>query len=237
MSDNYDSRTASHYAAFRPPLHQLILSDAVADLPKFTLGLDIGCGIGHSSIALKSQCASVIGIEPSDAMLTLAIEQKPTDIRYIKGTGDAIPIESDTIDIVTFAGSLFYAKSDKLTHELKRVCRPNAIVVAYDFEVILEQTLLMLGVVLERPVCDYNHTINFSGCSGFSEIAVVAKEIKLHVTAEELAHILLSSTRRYGVLTGRFGENRLHEKLANKIKQESSSPHILVNTYYSTYRL
>ena len=51
-SEHYDSFTAMHYAAYRPPLHEVILDKTIEG--KFDLGLDVGCGTGTSSIALAS---------------------------------------------------------------------------------------------------------------------------------------------------------------------------------------
>ncbi|KXF82824.1 class I SAM-dependent methyltransferase [Enterovibrio coralii] len=237
MSDNYDSRTAHHYAAFRPPLHSLILSNAISGRSDYSLGLDVGCGTGYSSLALKNHCANVIGVEPSEAMLTLAKAQQPDGIRYLHGAGEAIPVEDNTIDIVTFAGSLFYAKSQQLVNEIKRVCLPNATVVAYDFDVVLDDALNMLGVDLKSSSGDYDHAINFSDYAEFAEHAVVAETIQLSVSAQELAHVLLSSTGRYDALANIFGDDDLHEKVARRIEQGYDAPSLPVNTYYSTYQL
>jgi len=74
MSDEYDRITAEHYAAYRPPLHQLILSKCLNENQNFASGLDVGCGTGFSTIALSSFCKKVIGIDPATEMLVRAID-------------------------------------------------------------------------------------------------------------------------------------------------------------------
>jgi hypothetical protein len=45
-AERYDSTSARHYAAFRPPLHSLILERVIGPSESFQVGLDIGCGTG-----------------------------------------------------------------------------------------------------------------------------------------------------------------------------------------------
>lgn len=49
-------------------------------------------------------------------------------ITYLQGTGEDIALPDSSVDIVTFAGSLSYAKSSALVQELVRVCWPNATI-------------------------------------------------------------------------------------------------------------
>ncbi|MEO9894623.1 methyltransferase domain-containing protein [Aurantibacter sp.] len=72
MSADYDTINAEHYAAYRPPLHQVILEKCLQK-KTHNIGLDIGCGTGNSSIALAKFCNRVIGIDPSKSMLERAL--------------------------------------------------------------------------------------------------------------------------------------------------------------------
>ena len=141
MKEQYTTTIAKHYASFRPPLHRLILNRMVRPLESFQNGLDMGCGTGYSTIALIEYCERVFGLDLNQAMLDEA-EQHPR-IHYICGDGaygiGLIPVQA--FDVVTFAGSLFYMKTDKLRSELARVCKPNGSVFVYDFEVLLDAIL------------------------------------------------------------------------------------------------
>ncbi|WP_436716151.1 class I SAM-dependent methyltransferase [Roseiconus lacunae] len=52
MAHQYTDAVASHYAAYRPPLHELILMRVISNQTRFCDGLDVGCGTGRSSGAL-----------------------------------------------------------------------------------------------------------------------------------------------------------------------------------------
>ena len=107
MTEHYDETNAVHYAAYRPPLHQLILSRVLDAEDSYEFGLDIGCGTGHSAVALTHYCRHVVGIEPSKPMLERAAQA--TGVEYIRGSAESIPALDQTADLVTLAGSLSYA--------------------------------------------------------------------------------------------------------------------------------
>ena len=104
----YDSQIAFHYQAYRPPLHEKILFEALGH-QGFGWGLDIGSGTGRSAVALKKYCEFVLGIEPSSAMLQKCSESQ--NIEYRLGGCEDIPEDKVQFDIVTLAGSLYYCKS------------------------------------------------------------------------------------------------------------------------------
>ncbi len=86
MTERYDSVVAEHYAAFRPPLHRLILERMIRPNESFQTGLDVGCGTGYSAIALAKYCDRVFGLEASQPMLDRA-RQHPK-ITYTCGTAE-----------------------------------------------------------------------------------------------------------------------------------------------------
>jgi len=49
MAERYDDTSAGHDAAYRPPLHRLILECLIREEESFRVGLDIGCGTGCST--------------------------------------------------------------------------------------------------------------------------------------------------------------------------------------------
>ena len=81
-SGHYDNLIAGHYAAYRPPLHQKILSLALPKDRRFEVGLDVGSGTGYSAIALADFCESVFGVEPSDAMREKATQHNK--VKYLR---------------------------------------------------------------------------------------------------------------------------------------------------------
>ena len=232
MSDKYDRITASHYWAYRPPLHDKILKYVISDNEFFADGLDVGCGTGYSAIALGKYCSHVYGIEPSESMLERAIENEK--IVYLHGYGDSIPVGDNSIDIVTFAGSLSYAKSSALVEELKRVCRKQAFIIAYDFEVLVDDILDRCGINPEKPPSDYDHQANFSDDSNFTGIVNDKKEINFKATASEIAHILLSSSYIYDAFAEQNISLDVFSALVNELKQLEYD--LKASIYFSKYQ-
>ncbi|MCY9803805.1 class I SAM-dependent methyltransferase [Vibrio scophthalmi] len=235
MSEEYNGEVSTHYAAYRPPIHRQILAKVLPSDIVFLTGLDIGCGTGVSTQALSDYCQQVVGIDPSEAMLAQAVPC--ASISYKLGDGESIPQHNDSIDIVTFAGSLYYAKSDLLVQELLRVCRQNALVIAYDFEVQLSGFMQQIGVNTSVDFSQYNHAENFTGFSELHEVKVHQGQLCLSVSSEQLAHVLFSSLRRYKALTEMFGVENTFTVVVNLLNQISAEHKIMVDIYYSTYQI
>ncbi len=192
----YHSEIAVHYAAYRPPLHSDILSRVIQS-QRFTKGLDIGSGTGHSTLALANFCEETHGLEPSRDMLKLAISN--VGVQYHIFDTTYIPFPNDTFDVITFAGSLFYCKSQKILDEVLRVSNPTAIIIVYDFEVLMTEILAHLDFLTDIQPLAYDHTINFSGLeeAGIVEDYSFRDQAKITVSPLELSHLLLSDHQVY----------------------------------------
>jgi len=235
MNEHYNQEIARHYSAYRPPLHPMILSYVLSKRHIFLIGLDVGCGTGDSAIALAKYCEHVYGIEPSAAMLKEVMPHEK--ITYKQGYGDNLPIFGKSIDVVTFAGSLFYAKSELQINELKRVCKPGSVVIPYDFKVRLDDVLHDCGISPQNTKSSYDHTVNFSDCADFTDRVVNHKQIKLLVAATELAHILLSSSNWYKEFADKYGVSNPFALLANDLERKREQYDLYVIIYYSKHQI
>ena len=235
MSKHYNQAVATHYSSYRPPLHEMILEYVLSNEEVINKGLDIGCGTGYSAVALAKYCLHVYGIDPSQSMLAEARPHKK--ITYQQGTGEDLPLPDKSVDVVTFAGSLFYAKSELLIKELKRVCRNRALVIPYDFEVLLDDVLLQCGINLEKTGSDYDHKVNFSDSVDFVEIAIGNEQITLEVTAPELAHVLLSSSHHYEAFVEKYDISDPFLVLVTELERTQEKQCLKVNIYFSKYQL
>ena len=238
--NNYDSTTAAHYSAFRPGLHLPILKKCLYPKTSFPLGLDVGCGTGQSALALAHFCKKVVGIDSSEAMLQKAISH--TNVTYAHCNGTDLYYPDNCFDVITFAGSLFYAKSQELLNETLRVCNSEARIVIYDFEILLDETLIKLGVIPpSAETINYNHAVNFSGLNErHTTLRKNGTEKKLiEINAENLAHLLLSDNNHYILLNRKFGESNLFAKLVaqlNKLTPKETAQHVPSQLYFSVYR-
>lgn len=234
MSEKYNNATAFHYASYRPPLHDMIL-DRVIYNEKFDNGLDIGCGTGYSTIALCNYCNKVYGIDPAPSMLDKTIPNNK--IEYMSGKGSSIPLNNSSIDIVTLAGSLFYAKSKGLTKELIRICKTEALIIPYDFEIILDDILLKNGITQEKIESDYNHEINFSDDPNFIEQCVSKEMITLELYPVQLVHLLLANSNIYEAFALHLNQTNPYGVLLENLRSKKNIHQVSANIYYSKYKI
>jgi SAM-dependent methyltransferase len=235
MTEEYNQQTAFHYAAYRPPLHALILKEIMSQGEVFEHGLDIGCGTGYSAIALATYCQNVSGIDRSEAMLRKAMPH--AKISYLFGSGEAIPLPNQSVDVLTFAGSFFYLETDLVIKELQRVCRPEAAIICYDFEVLLDTTLEECGVSIPKSDSDYDHEANFSRHQEFVTLSADRKRIELPVNPSELAHIILSLPKRYEAFVEKYTLADPYPRLLAELGERKKSHSLQVNTFFSRFRL
>lgn len=235
MTERYDEVAAAHYAAYRPPLHKIILGRVLSEDESFTIGLDVGCGTGYSAIALADHCTRVYGIDPSPSMLAKSTPHER--VVYLGGAAERIPLPDCSVDVVTFAGSLFYADSAATRDEIRRICQRGAAVVVYDFGVLLGDVLQGCGTDAREGESDYNHRANFSGVAGLTELAVGTERVSVEVTASELAHVLLSDSSRFDQFAKKYRAIDPFVALVAELCAPHDRAMIEANIYYSKYRV
>jgi SAM-dependent methyltransferase len=123
------------YARFRPPVHPLIIRRIGQFLriqEPFPVALDIGCGTGLSTRALKPLSHQQIGIEPSRSMLAWASSIAP-DCFYVNGTAEILPFANCSIDLITAAGSLNWLVLHRFFTDASRILKSHGLIVVYDF--------------------------------------------------------------------------------------------------------
>jgi ubiquinone/menaquinone biosynthesis C-methylase UbiE len=238
MKHEYDIIIAEHYAAYRPPLHHLILKKCLKEHlgpKKFNLGLDVGCGTGQSSVALTDFCEKVIAIDPSPEMLVMA---KPNRlISYKSFDGKNIELPKDYFDIVTFAGSLFYAKSQRLFDETLRVIKNDGIILIYDFEIVVVEFYRHLKLDNNATIGDYDHWADFSGLDtyGITKLKTRKELLKIKFSAENLAHVILAEQGVYHAITSKYPDQEPY-KMVCDILENRNSDELQVNVFYTMYR-
>ena len=235
----YDAITAYYYAAYRPPLHRQLLGQVLRS--RKGRGLDIGCGTGHSTRALADYCEHVIGIDPSAEMLALAGTN--AGVRYEQHAGDTLPFADLQFDVVTFAGSLYYAKSARLLKEVIRVGKPGARVIVYDFYLPLDGFYRLLGEQEDLPPLDYDHTVDFSDIanSRLRETHRIQGQESVQMGWEAVACLMLSDRRILRRLLPRLGSKdisaALAELIGESVGERFSSVSIPTTTYLTAYEI
>lgn len=236
MTERYDSTAARHYAAFRPPLHRLILDRVIRPHESFPVGLDVGCGTGYSAVALTKYCDRVFGLDPSRSMLDVA--QTHPKITYLQGSGDALGQQlTQAVDLVTFAGSLFYAKTDRLRTELVRACPPGGTIIVYDFEVLLHEVMAELGTDSPAIASDYDYAVHLSDWAEFTAETRGVERLWLDVTGHEMAHLLLADSNRYDAFVRRFPNSDPFESLVGYLENLRVKRGLEADIYFTRYRV
>ena len=238
MIEEYDHITAYHYAAYRPSLHLVILKNCLVTDDKLLLGLDVGCGTGQSCIALSEFCENVIGIEPSKEMLSKSINHPNVTYRYYNKTD--FNFADNYFDLITFAGSLYYAKSQRLLDEVIRVSKNQTKVIVYDFELLIDVFIEKMKITKGKGQdITYNHEENFDGLNNKNVNLDKQLNSKLTITISinNIAHLLLSSKENYKLLQGKFGGQRLHNKVIQELYALYNSYELTVdaNTFATIY--
>ena len=231
----YDAITALHYSAYRPPLHSIILGRALREDKKRRVGLDIGCGTGCSAEELASFCDHVVGLEPSKSMLFKTENHEKVD--YVNSSGEQIPIAARSVDVVTLAGSLNYIEQNSLVNELVRICRAEAEIVVYDFEIDLTNVGEFLGIHLANSSPGYDHSTNLSEHSNFDEVTIVEDEISTNACSLEIAHLLLSSRECHNALCGKYKIPNPVTLVESEISSMSKITPFKSTIFYSVYSL
>ncbi|MEG3628367.1 class I SAM-dependent methyltransferase [Streptomyces poriticola] len=118
---------AARYAAHRPSYPPALL-DALEELAGRPLAgtrvADIGAGTGLATALLHARGADVIAVEPGDGMAAQFRRTLP-DVPIVRGTGDALPLADDTVDVLTYAQSWHWTDPSRSVPEALRVLRPG----------------------------------------------------------------------------------------------------------------
>lgn len=110
----------AEYHRFRPGF-----PESAADLifpERATVALDLGAGTGKFTELIVHRAATTIAVEPSDAMRAVLVDKLP-GVEAVAGTAEDIPVESDTVSVVTVAQAFHWFDRDKAAAEIHRVLK------------------------------------------------------------------------------------------------------------------
>ena len=86
--------------------------------------LDLGAGTGKLTRSLEAAGHDVIAVDPSEPMLDRLIAASP-QVRAVTGTAEAIPLQDDSVDVVTAAQAFHWFEPTRALPEIARVLRPS----------------------------------------------------------------------------------------------------------------
>lgn len=193
-SSVYNSSESNHYRAYRPPLHKLILSKILKNR-HFEIALDVGCGVGTSSLSLVPYAKRVIGYDPSQAMI-----EKATPHPAITYTNllDKLP---SSCDLLCFFGSLEYIDAREL-EKYTQLLDKGGHLICCDFEVSYEPILKVMG--LDPMRTDYNHSKNLADYPNYKDFEEHVRQIEstsFSCSLEQLKSLLRAEFENMGKST------------------------------------
>ncbi len=144
---------AKRYANARPYFHPLVMQKIKEFLNLQELlqnALDVGCGTGQSTTALKAIAKEIVGTDSSQEMLNEA--QPDSRIHYICSPAEQLPFPDASFDLVTVASAFHWLDRPRFLAEASRVLRSQGKLIIYGNG--------FTGKILENPALEHwNHTI------------------------------------------------------------------------------
>lgn len=133
MSQFSHADSADRYARSRPYFHTLVV-DRIATFLELrepvATALDVACGTGLSSVALREIASKVVGTDSSAEMLARA--PLVEGIEYIEAPAEQLPFDDATFDLATVCSAFHWFDRARFLAEVRRVLAPAGWLVIYD---------------------------------------------------------------------------------------------------------
>ncbi len=133
MNPFTDRAAAKRYAMARPYYHpaviELIRAYLNLDVPIGQV-LDVACGTGQSSLALKEIARRIIGVDGSQAMLAEAV--KDATISYVRADAEHLPFAEATFDLITVSSAFHWFDQEAFLVGVNRLLSPSGWLVVYE---------------------------------------------------------------------------------------------------------
>jgi ubiquinone/menaquinone biosynthesis C-methylase UbiE len=197
---------AERYANHRPYYHPLVISRVKSQLglsKPVRRALDVGCGTGQSTVALKEIADSVIGVDVSDEMLALAPQKQGVEYLHANAE-DLSALENGSFDLITASMAYHWFNRDHFLVEAHRLLIGSGWLVIYNngftgqmkenisFEEWVEQTY-----VQRYPTPARNWmSLDSEGAKEFGFVSFHVEDYQNNVqfTAEELSAYLTTQS-------------------------------------------
>jgi SAM-dependent methyltransferase len=124
---------AERYPKGRPYFHPNVVNRIINFLSlnePLSRAIDVGCGTGLSTIALKEIAREVVGVDASIEMIALA-ERDPR-IEYFVAGGEQLPFRDAGFDLMTLSQAFHWLDREKFLEEASRVLRASGWLTVYD---------------------------------------------------------------------------------------------------------
>ena len=124
---------AERYAKYRPYFHPLVIEKVRTYINLQTpvaFSLDVGCGSGQSTVALKEIAELVVGVDVSAEMLNFA--ERYSGIHYIQAAAEEMAIKSTSSDLLTTSMAYHWFEPEQFFAEARRVLKNGAWLIIFN---------------------------------------------------------------------------------------------------------
>lgn len=130
-------RIAQGYAN-RPWLHKQVMEQVINEnqiTTNFRNGLDVGCGAGLSTKALRLFCEKVTGTDVSEEMIAVCHELYQADATYefYVARAEETLVPEEKYDVVTAAGMVNWVDRELFLKNMDQILESGGLLVIYDF--------------------------------------------------------------------------------------------------------
>ena len=140
MTSNEHNKNADRFKGFadvyenaRPSVPKRlisIVSTYLGHLPETVV--DLGCGTGLSTMTWKNVCNNVVGIEPSEDMISVARKKAAGNISFIKAFSDKTSLPDNFADAVICSQSFHWMEPRSTLAEVNRILKNGGVFAAID---------------------------------------------------------------------------------------------------------
>jgi len=116
----------------QPPVVLLEILTQLSGTDKPNLVVDLGAGTGLSTRVWSSHASTVIGIEPSEDMRSIAQGYSEKNVSYQEGYSHQTGLGENSVDIVTVSQALHWMEPEPTFAEISRILRPGGVFAALD---------------------------------------------------------------------------------------------------------
>ena len=123
---------ALRYASSRPYFHPVVIERIKTHLklePPILKALDVACGTGQSSLALKAICQNVTGVDVSPEMLEFA--RQNSGIEFLESAAENLPFEDSSFDLLTVSNAFHWFDRSQFLSEASQVLKKNGWLIVY----------------------------------------------------------------------------------------------------------
>jgi len=168
------SRTYNPAARLQRYMGQVML-DRIEELPSErdvpSVALDLGCGTGWftGEVGVRSNAGLTLGVDLAPGMLTFARSVSPSDLTWLAGDAEALPLADNSVDLV-FSNLMIQwtANPRRALSECKRVLRPGGQLL---ISTLLDGTLAELEGAWRQADPDHQHVNRFESAKDFQHWA------------------------------------------------------------------